>query len=181
MARTSLILGGARSGKSAFAERLAGTDRRVAYVATATARDDEVHERIRRQRLRRSKTWTTYEQPLDVAEIVHALSEQYEAILVDSVLLYVTNMLLADELDRVSDAGILSAIDQLVRACRVSKADVLIVSGEVGCGVAPTDDLTRRFRDVMGRANQKLAAGADEVYLVVTGIGQRIKPPRDEP
>ena len=92
------------------------------------------------------------------------------------MLAYVTNMLLADELERVSDAAILSAISQLLRACRVSEADVIIVSGEVGCGIVPDNDLARRFRDVMGLANQKLAAGADEVYHVVAGIAQRIKP-----
>ena len=177
MGRTILIIGGARSGKSALAEQLAGRERKVAYVATASALDDEMRERIRRHRRRRPKNWTTFEQQLEIDKLLPSLSEDYDAILIDCMVLYVTNMLLGDELERVSDAAILSAVDHLLRASRLSKADVLIVSNEVGCGIVPEADLARHFRDVMGLANQRLAAGADEVYHVVAGIAQRIKPP----
>jgi len=176
MGKIIVVLGGARSGKSAFAEELAGRDRKVAYVATATPLDEEMHERIRRHRLRRPKGWVTYEQPLEIAELLPTLSEGYESVLVDCMTLYVTNMLLTDALERESEAGVLSAIDRFLRACAAVRSDVIVVSGEVGCGVVPADEMARRFCDVMGLVNQRLAKHADEVYHVIAGIGRRIKP-----
>ena len=176
MGRLILVLGGARSGKSVFAESLAGLERKVAYIATARPADDEMRERVRAHRARRSKQWVTYEQPEEIHTRLHAASDDFDAVLVDCVLVYVSNMLLADETQRQSNAGILAAIDRLVRAAKVSKADVVVVSGEVGSGIIPANELARRYADLMGLANQKLAAGADEVYLVTAGIPQRLKP-----
>ena len=176
MGKLTLVIGGARSGKSAFAEGLAGRERKVAYIATATAEDEEMRERILKHRLARPRTWTTYEQPAEADALLPSLAGKCDAVLFDCALLYVSNMLLADTLDRVSDAGIFSAIERLLRAARAAPFDTILVSGEVGCGVVPLDALVRRFRDVMGEVNQRLAAQADEVYYVVAGLPHRLKP-----
>lgn len=175
MGKVILVLGGARSGKSALAERLAGQARKVAYIATATVEDDDMRERIRKRRLARPRSWTTYDQPVEADGLLAAVAQKSDAVVFDSVLEYVSNMLLADTLERASDAAILSAIERLLKAAREAPCDVVLVSAEVGCGVAPQDALLRRLRDLLGAANQRLAAEADEVYHVVAGLPHRLK------
>jgi adenosylcobinamide kinase/adenosylcobinamide-phosphate guanylyltransferase len=176
MKKLTLVIGGARSGKSAAAEQLAGYDRKVAYVATGRVLDDETRERVRRHQARRPRAWRTFEQQLELDRLVPQLAKEYDVILVDCALLYVTNLFLGQEENPATEADILAAVERLLRACREAEAEVVLVSGEVGCGIVPENALARRFRDVMGRVNQRLAEKADEVYHVVAGIPLRIKP-----
>jgi len=169
-----LITGGVRSGKSRFAERLArsiGGDR-VAYVATAEAGDEEMRGRIAAHRADRPEAWTTLENPMDVAgAIVEASSgpEPPRAILVDCLTMLVSNLLLAGD---EATAG--SRVDGQVASIRASRgrtaASVIVVTNEVGLGVVPPSSLGRRYRDLLGMANQALAADAAHVYLLVAGM-----------
>ncbi len=164
----SLVIGGARSGKSAYAERLltlAARPRR--YIATAEAWDDEMRDRIRRHRLDRGPAWTTVEAPLDLATAL-AASPATDAVLVDCATLWLTNHLLADhDLDATTSA--------LLAALAACPAPVIIVTNETGWGIVPDNALARRFRDAQGRLNQRLAAQATLVVTVIAGLPLALK------
>ena len=182
MGKLVLIIGGARSGKSQLAETMAQgalslpAARKVAYLATSEALDDEMRERIRKHRARRPKSWQTFEQPLDLDKLVPKLSGKFDAIIIDCATLYVTNVLLRQEAGPVTEGDVLAAVDRLVKACLETEATVIIVSNEVGSGIVPDNAMARQFRDIMGFANQRIAAAAEEVYFTVAGIATRIKP-----
>lgn len=173
-----LILGGARAGKSAFAQRLArerGGD--VLYVATAEAGDEEMAARIAAHRATRPSSWRTLEAPRDVAAAVATTPGSYATVLVDCLTLLVSNLLLAREAE--GDAALSSRIDgeldaQLARF-DAGPATWIVVSNEVGLGLVPPTPLGRRYRDLLGRANQRFAARADRVYLLVAGLPVEIK------
>ncbi|MBU6392070.1 MAG: bifunctional adenosylcobinamide kinase/adenosylcobinamide-phosphate guanylyltransferase [Planctomycetota bacterium] len=188
MAKITLILGGARSGKSVFAEEIAKKYNDVTYIATAEVKDDEMRERIQVHRARRPHNWKSIEAPYNVDKAVSDLNGKVGLVFIDCITLYITNMLLhaevtnsansaniqADDL-RNRQAQILVEIDKLSQACRESRSDVIIVSNEVGLGIVPDNALSRVFRDIAGSANQILADEADEVYFMVAGIAQRVK------
>ena len=169
-----LITGGVRSGKSRFAEQLAraiGGDR-VAYVATAEAGDAEMTRKIAIHRADRPATWPTLEAPLDAAGAIEAaarLDPPPRAILVDCLTMLVSNLLLGGEEATAADrvAGQVAAIGV---ACRRTPATVLVVTNEVGWGVVPPSSLGRRYRDLLGHANQALAADSTRTYLLVAGL-----------
>jgi adenosylcobinamide kinase/adenosylcobinamide-phosphate guanylyltransferase len=163
-----LVVGGARSGKSAFAERLiVATGRPRRYIATAEAWDDEMRERIARHRQDRGAHWTTVEAPLDLtAALAEARTE--EAVLVDCATLWLTNHLLADH-DLVEEAG------RLLAALSACSAPVVIVTNETGWGIVPENALARRFRDEQGRLNQRLAAASALVVTVIAGLPMVLK------
>lgn len=169
MAKMILILGGARSGKSAFAVELAKNCKKVAYIATAQALDDEMAERIRVHKASRPKNWQVIESPLNADRVVKDLDGKTDFILFDCVTLYITNLITQ------SDTKILCEIENLCNASRKTAANIVIVSNEVGLGVVPDNELSRRFRDLAGKANQIIAKEADEVYFLTAGIAQRIK------
>jgi adenosylcobinamide kinase/adenosylcobinamide-phosphate guanylyltransferase len=181
MARLTLVVGGTRSGKSAFAERLAATAPPVVYVATArlVPTDPEMAERIARHRQRRESLappWATVEEPWDVAGAV-AHHASAGCVLVECVPLWLTNLLLgAPDRAEVDDAALRAAVAELAEAAALAVARVVLVSAEVGWGIVPDNVLARRFADVLGEANQLLAARADEVYACVAGIPWRLKP-----
>lgn len=160
--RLTLVTGGARSGKSRFAESLcasAGLPRR--YVATATAGDAEMAARIAQHREDRGAGWQTFEAPLDLRP---ALSGGAGTItLVDCATLWLTNHLLAGH-DLAAEAG------ALVAALQSAPGPVVVVTNEVGWGIVPADPLTRTFRDEQGRLNQRLAAAADLAVAVIAGL-----------
>jgi adenosylcobinamide kinase/adenosylcobinamide-phosphate guanylyltransferase len=159
----TLVIGGARSGKSAYAEHLAtGTGRPRRYIATAEARDDEMRARIARHRQDRGTGWITVEAPLDLASAV-ASAHGEEVVLVDCATLWLTNHLLADR-DLAAEATALLA------ALAASAAPVVVVSNETGWGIVPENALARRFRDAQGRLNQRLAAEAGLVVTVIAGL-----------
>jgi len=181
------VLGGARSGKSRYAqeraEQAAGAGGTVLFVATAEAHDEEMRERVRRHRLARPGHWTTVEAPRGVARAVADAAPGTGAVLVDCLTLLMTNLLLSCEplaSGTPSDAGaaeaeVLAEIERVLAAARALPAPVILVSNEVGLGVVPPSELGRAFRDIAGRAHQRVAAEADEVVFLVAGIPQRIK------
>ena len=161
------VTGGARSGKSSFAERLAANSgEHVTYLATAQAFDDEMRERIERHRIDRPAHWPTLEEPLKVPQ---ALAELQGVILLDCLSLWVSNLVLAG----LEDAAILEQVDLLLEAA--SSRTLIIVSNEVGSGIVPDNALARRYRDLLGWANQKAAAAASEAYLLISGLPLRLK------
>jgi adenosylcobinamide kinase/adenosylcobinamide-phosphate guanylyltransferase len=183
--RLTLVTGGARSGKSQFAERLAARGRApVLYVATAEILDDEMAARVKEHQARRPAEWGTLETRTEVGRALAALPAPPGTVLLDDLGLLVTNHLLdlcgpADptrETARSLGRMLAAEIDRLERARAASGWDVIVVTNEVGLGIVPATPLGRVFRDALGRANQALAARADEVYLLVAGLPLRIKP-----
>lgn len=170
MGRTStLILGGARSGKSRFAEELAqaAPGRRI-YIATAEALDDEMEQRIAHHRLQRGEGWQTVECPLALAEAIAAHAAHDVVLLVDCLTLWLSNLMMAD-------ADIIEECQRLADAVSAAPGMLLLVSNEVGQGIVPDNALARRFRDEAGRLNQAMARIADAVWFVTAGIPSRLK------
>lgn len=164
LAASTLVLGGARSGKSAFAEQMvrdSGLDR--IYIATATANDDEMHARIAHHRARRGEGWRTVEEPLRLAEAISREAARGRMMLVDCLTLWLSNLMYAD-CDTVSEA------DRLIGALDTAACPVVLVSNEVGLGLVPETPLGRRFRDEQGRLNQRLAAAVASVAFVAAGL-----------
>lgn len=164
----TLVVGGARSGKSACAEGLiTGTGRPRRYIATAEAWDDEMRDRITRHRRDRGAGWTTVEVPLDLpAALTTARAD--EVVLIDCATLWLTNHLLADH-------DIPAETDALLAALATCPAPVVVVSNETGWGIVPENALARRFRDEQGRLNQRLAAAAGLVVTVIAGLPMVLK------
>jgi adenosylcobinamide kinase / adenosylcobinamide-phosphate guanylyltransferase len=162
----TLILGGARSGKSAYAERLiTALPPPWLYCATAEALDDEMRERIAHHKRRRGEDWRTVEAPLDIAPL---LETGTGPILVDCLTLWLTNIMLAGR-----DAGAETA--KLLAAARGSRAAIVFVSNEVGLGIVPDNGLAREFRDRAGRLNQAVAAVANRVVFMAAGLPMVLK------
>lgn len=173
------ITGGARSGKSDFAEKIAnGFGRSVAYLATAQSLDEEMTFRIKKHREKRLNTWETYEEPIEIRELVSRLGLKKEVILIDCLTLLTSNFLLRKE-NKVKDSKwqeeILLEIKKLAEVSYKVPAQVIIVSNEVGMGVVPDNTLGRVYRDILGRANSIIANKADEVFMMVSGIPLKIK------
>jgi adenosylcobinamide kinase/adenosylcobinamide-phosphate guanylyltransferase len=176
--RRILVLGGARSGKSAFAERLATEcGEPVMYVATATAGDEEMAERIARHRADRPSAWTTIEVQTQVAaQVAAALRQQGHAsffsgptVLVEDLTLLLSNLMAEDVAQAESHAR-----DEL-QGLLTLDAHVILVSNEVGMGIVPVQPLGRVFRDALGRLNQQAASACDEAYLLVAGLPLKLK------
>lgn len=162
----SLILGGARSGKSALAERLAGeSGREVVYVATAQAGDAEMAARIAHHRARRPRRWQCVEEPLHLADVLREHARADRCVLVDCLTLWLSNLLGdADELCFERER------DRLLHTLPSLQGDLLLVSNEVGLGVVPMGELTRRFVDEAGRLHQAIAAISERVVFVAAGL-----------
>lgn len=173
-----LTLGGSRSGKSELAEAKAADYDRVAYLATSPVTDPEMAERIRIHQQRRPANWQTIEEQVAVAKAVTDAASQFDCLLIDCLTLWVSNMLFAPDFENASDEQILDEVRELCLAATTGQADVIVVSSEVGCGVVPDNAISRRFRDLVGWANQIVAEQADAVYLVVAGIAQQLKSPK---
>ena len=180
--KITLVLGGVRSGKSAFAEELANRSGESAlYLATGQAFDEEMADRIRRHRMRRPAHWHTLEEPLALAEALErGLTGETPArtLLLDSLDVWVANLLLAHEGEEFSATESLAAagLESLIRVCSDANLSAIMVSSEVGLSPVPPNPLGRQFQDLLGTVNQRAAARADEVYLVVAGIPVWIKP-----
>ncbi len=166
MSAITLVLGGARSGKSAYAERLiAGLPPPWVYCATAQPLDAEMRERIAQHQSRRAEGWTTVETPLALAEVI-AIGTR--PILVDCLTLWLTNIMLAGK-----DAD--SETAKLLAASKASQAPIVFVSNEVGLGIVPDNALAREFRDRAGRLNQAVAAIANRVVFMAAGLPMVLK------
>ena len=166
--RTLLVLGGARAGKSAYAQaRAAELGDRVAYVATAEARDAEMAARIAHHRAARPPGWATIEAPLAVGEAVAQLEGKADVVVVDCLTLWVANLLERDP--ALADEALLAEAGRLAVPGARRATSLVLVSNEVGGGVHPETALGRRFRDALGLVNQLMAGVADEVVLLVAG------------
>jgi len=169
-----LITGGARSGKSAYAEKLAaGISGKHAYLATAQALDPEMAMKIEKHRSDRGKEWDTYEEPLAVADLLRTLSDrgQYQAVLLDCLTLWLSNVMAHTD----GDGAVAIRSNELVNAIKDFNGSCIVVSNEVGLGIVPDNPLARKFRDFAGMLNQKVAQAADEVYFTASGIPMRLK------
>lgn len=177
MGKIILVTGGARSGKSLFAERYAAAHgKTVAYIATAQIYDEEMRDRVKRHRERRPDNWVTYEAPYQAENVFKEIAT--ETILFDCLTLYMTNLLLsqqapADREERFT--YIMTEIEKLLNAAQQCGKTVVFVTNEVGDGIVPENELAREYRDVAGSVNQKMAAAADDVYAVICGLAINIK------
>ena len=169
------VLGGARSGKSTFAEQLAKEGGRVLYVATAEAFDDEMRQRIDMHRRQRPAEWDTLEEPLALPSALGPALEGYDLCLLDCLTLWISNMLLAREDNPTAEQEILTAASELLEVYERSSATWIVVSNEVGLSLVPPSPLGRKFRDVQGRVNQMFAARADRAYMLIAGLAMDLK------
>lgn len=185
-----LILGGARSGKSDYAQTLAGRlGQRVLYLATATIQDEEMANRVAHHRASRPSHWATLEAPQEVSAALRPVVADYDVVLLDCLTLLASNVLLADEAHpQRAEQALLADLEALCGLCRQAGTTLLVVSNEVGMGVVPAYPLGRIYRDLLGRANQFVARRADRVLLLVAGIPVDVKalartlpPPFGEP
>lgn len=168
------ITGAARSGKSQFALGLGqGYPGSKAYLATAQALDEEMTERIRRHQMNRGPHWQTLEEPLRIAATVKTHGDRFGLILIDCLTLWLSNALMAGW----EEEALMAETERLLESARRSAASLILIGNEVGWGIVPENALARSFRDLSGRIHQRIAQEADEVYLLVCGIPQKIKGP----
>ncbi|MDN0094483.1 bifunctional adenosylcobinamide kinase/adenosylcobinamide-phosphate guanylyltransferase [Yersinia rohdei] len=179
-----LITGGARSGKSSLAERLAAqASARVFYIATSLVTDAEMAERVAVHRASRPAHWRTWEGYRDLGVVLDKQIEPGEAVMLECITTLITNLLFEqagdippEQMDFTAlEVRIQQQITELLAACARSHAPIYFVTNELGMGIVPENRLARHFRDIAGRVNQRLAAAAEEVYLVVSGIEVKIK------
>lgn len=165
-----LVLGGARSGKTGFAERLAmGAGVRPAYLATAQALDSEMRERVESHRRQRRGRFATIEEPLDLAGALEAAVGQHDVILVDCLTLWISNLLGAGR-------DVAEAVEHLATALAgIESTRVILVSNEVGLGIVPDNPLARTFRDLAGATHQRMAEICADVYFVAAGLPWTLK------
>jgi len=181
-----LIIGGARSGKSRFAQELAlKSGESALFVATAAAGDEEMRHRIEEHRSARPAAWTTLEVTTHIASQIEQKIGEAQVVIVDCITLLVNNIFsqYIDQTSKQIDAPIIEKrvtgeIDELVDGINNIDASFIIVTNEVGTGLVPTNRVGRLYRDLLGKANQLLAQGVDEVYLMVAGLPVLIKPPQ---
>lgn len=168
-ARSLFVLGGARSGKSRYAQtRAEATEGRHIFIATAEAFDDDMHARIARHQADRDQRWETLEAPLSLPGAIEALNQPDTIVLVDCLTLWISNLLLAG-----ADIG--TETEKLRRALERFRGHLILVANEVGFGIVPDNALARQFRDEAGRTNQIVADQADEVQLIMAGLSLRMK------
>lgn len=191
MGRLTLILGGARSGKSTFAEQRAKElgGKNVLYVATSESKDEEMQQRVTKHRAERPSGWGTLEATRNVAQALRRERRTAKVILLDCITFLVANHLMdaaaprddpfdelrGDPFDPQIEADVVTEVEALITYVQESDLEVLVVSNEVGLGVVPPYELGRAYRDILGRANQILARHADEVQLLVAGIPMKVK------
>jgi len=171
MGKLTLITGGARSGKSSHALSLAMTYPRKYFIATATAGDEEMAARIAHHRANRPLGFQTIEEPVDVTAAIARLAGAADAIILDCVTLWISNLMAENR----GDAAILAESKRLATVIFQAPFPSIVVTGEVGAGVVPDNAIARRFRDLLGWANQTLSATADEVILMVAGLPLKVK------
>jgi adenosylcobinamide kinase/adenosylcobinamide-phosphate guanylyltransferase len=174
MASSSLlVLGGARSGKSRFAVASQPAQGRVTFVATAEARDGNMAARIARHRAERPRAWTTVEEPVDLVARLAGLAGDTDAVVVDCLTVWTANRMLRGD----DEQTILAEVDALTALLARRPWALTVVSNEVGEGVHPETSEGLRFRDLLGLVNQRIAAAADRVVLMVAGIPLEVKAP----
>ena len=185
MSNIILVTGGARSGKSSFAESLCkNQNNRIAYIATSIAFDNEMKNRVKKHQESRPKEWKTYEIYKDIYSIIDEIGEKHDTVIMDCVTLMVNNLMFtygidvdkatSKELDELENY-IRDQIEKLLDAVKKTNLYFVIVSNEIGMGIVPANKLSRIYTDIIGRINQQIATHSDEVYFVVSGIPMKIK------
>jgi len=163
------ITGGARSGKSFLAMSEASKFKgKKAYIATAEVLDSEMRERIEQHKKQRGNDWDTYEEPIKIEKVIEKIGGSYSVIVLDCLTLWLSNVML-------NSFDLEKEIDSFCRSLFTVHCPLFIVSNEVGMGIVPENEIARKFRDMSGRLNQRVAEVADEVYMVVAGIPVKIK------
>lgn len=180
MAEITLLLGGARSGKSSYAVDLAKNfDGQVVFLATGVSGDKEMKEKIEQHKRSRPISWETIEEPLNIDTALKNASELAELILLDCLTFWVSNLLLHYRNQGKSGAQlekeVLNQVEQVTSTAKRIESQLIIISNEVGMGVVPESSLGRIFRDILGRANQLVASYADQVFLLVAGLPIKVK------
>jgi len=171
-----LVLGGARGGKSKFAQDLASKlSEKVLFVATGQASDDEMQERIENHKKSRPRTWRTLEAPTAVADKLRENLGDSDVVIIDCITMLVANLLGDSEEFEKREKDVVEEVNRLIECIDEFQATSIIVSNEVGLGIVPENKLARYYRDFLGKANQLLAQRADEVYLLVAGLPVEIK------
>jgi adenosylcobinamide kinase / adenosylcobinamide-phosphate guanylyltransferase len=168
----TLVLGGVRSGKSRYAQQLAEQASRVVFVATAKITDDEMRAKIERHREDRPKDWLTVEEPLELAKVLVEHEMDCEVIVVDCLTIFAANLMEAVGEDNSAFEG---RVEALCAALKAIQCNIVVVSNEVGSGVHPSHALGRRYRDLLGEINQRIARIADDVVLMVAGLPLALK------
>lgn len=168
----TLVLGGARSGKSRYAQQLASQFQRVTFIATGRPGDAEMRKKIARHRRERPRAWTTVEAPVELPEAIRSESQKADVILIDCLTVYAANVLGARSGPKRSAEKDAEAVCDAIRA---SRASLVVVSNEVGNGVVPAYQSGRAYRDALGEMNQKIAQIADRVVLMVAGLPLTLK------
>ena len=191
MGKLTLVLGGARSGKSTFAEKCAKETggENVLYVATSETKDEEMKERVVKHRADRPSAWDTVEAPRNVVQAIRQVRSDASVILLDCMTFLVANHLMdaaapeddpfddpsADPFDAKIETAVVAEVNALIDYVKEADVELIVVSNEVGLGLVPAYELGRAYRDVLGRANQILARHADEVLFLVAGIPMKVK------
>ena len=185
MSKIVLVTGGARSGKSNFAESLCiNQNNSTAYIATSIPFDDEMKDRVKKHKESRPQNWETYEIYKDIYTIVKEISKKHKTVILDCVTLLVNNLMFTYGID-IDDAKqeeinqlelyIKDQVNKLIIELKKTELYVVVVTNELGMGVVPANKLSRVYTDITGRINQQIAQSSDEVYFVVSGIPMKIK------
>ncbi|HBU08149.1 MAG TPA: bifunctional adenosylcobinamide kinase/adenosylcobinamide-phosphate guanylyltransferase [Candidatus Omnitrophica bacterium] len=172
MSEFIFILGGARSGKSAYALNLAKEkSRKVLYIATAEAGDSEMKSRISKHKASRPRYWKTIEEPLDLIAALKKHKHKYEVIIIDCLTLYLSNLMHKG----LTQGAVIKRIKDAAAYIKAMRESVVVISNEVGLGIVPENKLAREFRDIAGLANQIMAKAADEAVFIQAGIPLKLK------
>lgn len=172
MKKITFITGGIKSGKSNLAVHKAEQNKQtVAFVATATAFDDEMQDRIQKHKDSRPSEWALFEEPHNIDTALKQAINKYNIVIVDCLGVWVTNLMMAE----LSDEEIMNKADVLIKTFAKIDYNLIIVSNETGLGLIPTNKMGRKFCDLLGMINQKIAKAADDVYLMASGIPLKLK------
>lgn len=185
MSKIILVTGGARSGKSSFAESLCEQrNNSTAYIATSIPFDEEMKDRVKKHKESRPQNWETYEIYKDIYSIIKEISDKHETVILDCVTLLVNNLMFtydididkanSDELNKLEDY-IKEQLNKLLSEVKNTNLYFVIVTNELGMGIVPGNKLSRVYGDFVGRVNQQISSQSDEVYFVVSGIPMKVK------
>jgi adenosylcobinamide kinase/adenosylcobinamide-phosphate guanylyltransferase len=166
----TLVLGGARSGKSTYAQRLAEQHEKVLFLATATRSDEEMTAKIARHRDDRPQHWSTVEEPVAIAQVIRDCGPSHQIVLIDCLTLWAANLLGRHGNEDAPQAMLDAAIDDLCAVLAAPPCAIALVSNEVGSGIVPAYAIGRRYRDLLGEINQRVAQAATDAVLMVAGL-----------
>lgn len=185
MSKIITVTGGARSGKSSFGENLLKkSNGRKGYIATATPFDSGMKDRIKKHQASRPKEWQTFELPYEISSHIYEIAQSCDIVILDCITVFSSNILFEKELDwekisykkiSILENKIIQEIQQIIKNARQYNLKLVIITNEVGSGIVPGNRLSRVYRDIAGRVNQKLSELSDEVYVTISGIPLKLK------